>query len=137
MLIIDSAIAMSHALDHPLDQHLKQLLELRRNQLLHGTNLELGELAKFIVASPGDTFAAIEVAAGYPVVTELACEWVQQHGRWFEAVAILTDDGFATVLFVPDDEGVDPTLLAYLRSEAVTALPSAIVGNSDGRSITP
>jgi hypothetical protein len=45
-------------------------------------------------------------------------EWIADHGSWFEAVYILSDDGFGVVLFVQNDEGVDPELLAMCREYA-------------------
>ncbi|TPG13197.1 hypothetical protein [Sphingomonas oligophenolica] len=117
MLVIDSTIAMARAMERPIDDDLKRLLTLRRDQLTHNTDDDLGTLALFIVVAPGDSLSTIEARAGYPVITTGAVEWVQQHGHWFEAVAILSDDGFATVLLVQDEYGIDPQLLACLRAE--------------------
>lgn len=138
MLIIDSTTAMARALDQPIDQDLKRLLALRRDQLLINTDDDLGALALFVVVAPGDALAAIEAAAGYPVVTQGAFEWVQRHASgWFEAVAILTDDGHATVLLVPDDEGVDQTTLALLREEAASGEPITPPINLQGQPTAP
>ncbi len=32
---------------------------------------------------------------------------MQDHGGWFEFVYLLTDDGYGTVVFVPDDPGIE------------------------------
>lgn len=106
-------------LDGVLDPALRVLLTTRRNQLLaNASGYELGELAHFIVAEPGDAIAEIEAAANYPLITEPAFEWVIDHGGCFEAVTVLSDDGFGIVLLVPDREGVDPTLFNLLRDLA-------------------
>ena len=118
MLIIDSTVAMARALERPIDEDLRRLLTLRRDQLARNSDDDLGTLALFIVVAPGECIFTIEAAAGYPVITTAAFEWVQRHGHWFEAVAILSDDGFATVLLVPDYEGVDMSLLDLIRGDA-------------------
>lgn len=134
MLIIDSSEAMARALDQPIDQDLKRLLALRRDQLLNDTGggCDLRELALFVVVEPGDSLPAIEEAAGYPVVTDGGFEWVERHERWFEAVTILSDDGFGTVLLVPDEQGVDATLLAQLREEAEPDQPTTAALDREG-----
>lgn len=106
-------------LDEVLDPELRALLTTRRDQLLaDAIGYELGELAHFIVAEPGDPIDEIEAAANYPLIAEPAFEWTVDHGGWFEAVTVLSDDGFGIVLLVPDCEGVDPTLLNLLRDLA-------------------
>lgn len=134
MLIIDSLEAMARALDQPIDRDLKRLLARRRDQLLADTggDCDLKELALFVVVEPGDSLPAIEEAAGYPVVTDGGFEWVERHGRWFEAVTILSDDGFGTVLVVPDSQGVDATLLECLREEAEPEQPSTAALDREG-----
>lgn len=120
MLNIADAQAFARALDSPIDPAVKALLVQRRDQLLAdtGEEYELGELAQFVVVDPHDAIAIIEQAAGYPVVTGSAFEWVADHGGWYEAVTILSDDGFGVVLLVPDHEGVAPELLLLLRQSA-------------------
>ena len=135
MLNITNSAAWARALDSPIDLALKGLLRLRGDQLMTDTGGEydLGDLVQFVVVGPGDTITRIEAAAGYPVVTSPAFEWVAEHDGWYEAVTILSDDGFGIVLLVPDIEGVNPALLALLRSH-VTPAPTLEqkVGHEDG-----
>ena len=44
-------------------------------------------------------------------------EFVTLHGGWFEAVFILSDDGFGHVVFVPDQPDTDPEILKLCRAE--------------------
>jgi len=132
MISIRSSVDMERALASPLDTDLLQLLALRRDQLLEYDDYDLGELAHFIVAEPGDALAAIEIAAGIPVAINMIddskqgdpgftanFEYVERHGgAWFEAVTIVSDDGFGIVLLVPDRPDIDPTLLGLLRNHA-------------------
>lgn len=123
MLNITDEQALARALDSPLDPLLKALLVRRRDQLLAdaGGDYILSELAQFVVIDPHDAVAKIEQVAGYPLVTSPAFEWVADHGGLFEAVTILSDDGFAAVLLVPDTSGIDQALLTLLRDLATRA----------------
>jgi hypothetical protein len=123
MLLIESAEALERLLAAPLERALEQLLVTRREQLLEDTggDYELGELVTFIVVGPGDSVAEIETAASYPVVTAGTFEWVELSNGWFEAVTILSDDGFGVVLLAPDVIGVDPMLLTALRAHATSS----------------
>lgn len=123
MLVIRKSEELTRALASSLPGNIKNLLALRRHQLLRDTNDEydIGELAHWIVAAPGDPLASIEAAANYPIMPEPPWEWVLNHGGIFEAPIIVSDDGFGVVLIVPDEQGVDPTLLELLRRDAVAA----------------
>jgi hypothetical protein len=131
MISIRSTADMASALASPIDADLKRLLALRCDQLLEIDGYDLGELAQFIIVGPADTLAAIEGAAGVPLATNRVdgskygdpgftsnFEHVEHHGAWFEAVMILSDDGFGIVLFVPDRPDVDQTLLGLVRDHA-------------------
>lgn len=131
MISIRSSAEMARALTLPLNPDLLELLALRRDQLFEHDGYDLGELAHFIVAEPADTVAAIEGVVGMPLATNLVddskygdpgftanFEYVERHGAWFEAVTIVSDDGFGIVLFVPDSPDIDPALLGLVRDHA-------------------
>jgi hypothetical protein len=132
MISIRSGADMARALASPIDADLKRLLALRRDQLLEHDGYDLGELAHFIVVEPSDTLTVIETAAGIPLATNMingsklgepgfttSFEYVERHGgAWFEAVTIVSDDGFGIVLLVPDRPYIDPALLGLVRDHA-------------------
>lgn len=131
MIIIRSSAAIARTLASPIDADLNRLLALRRDQLLEHDDDDLGELAQFIVAGPSDTIAAIEGVIGASLAINLVdgskygdpgfvanFEYVERHGAWFEAVMILSDDGFGIVLIVPDRPDIDATLLGLVRGHA-------------------
>ena len=122
--ILDSA-AFARAMDSPIDPDLRRLLLLRRDQLLADAgDCDLRDLVQFIVVQPGDTVTAIESAVSYPLIADPAFEWAVDHGGWYEAVTILSDDGFGIALFVPDDEAIDAAVLNAVRAHAVaTSIP--------------
>ena len=129
MLIIKSNVDMAAVLASSHDPHLKSLLTLRHNQLLEESDLDIGSVANFVIAAPGDPIGKLDAELGFPVAVNLldglgfgesefepSWEWIERHGEWFELAFILSDDGFGHVLLVPDIEGVDPILLALCRT---------------------
>jgi hypothetical protein len=141
MHIIDSSAAMAKALGAPISDTIKRLLALRRDQLCEFESYDLGELGRWLIVESGDTLTEIEAAAGILIAN--ACpspnpdhappwEWVLDHGNVYEAPIIMSDDGFGTVLIVPDQVGIDPTLLRLLRTNAETAEPLPRIASSGG-----
>lgn len=139
MLNITDTAALARALDSPIDHLARDLLRQRCDQLLEDTGgeYELGDLAHFIVVEAHDAVPDIEAAAGYPLVTSPVFEWVADHGGWYEAVTILSDDGFGIVLFVPDSDEVDRSLLALLRDLARPLTSDGASAGEEGSSFTP
>ena len=126
MLIITDAAGLTRALHSMLDPAIKQLLTVRRNQLLADTNGEygIGELAHWIVVEPGDTLAAVSMSVGFPITPDPPWEWVLDHSGIYEAPVVTSDSGFGIVLIMSDEQGIDPALLTLLRCDAVPATPS-------------
>ncbi|QYE35129.1 hypothetical protein KZX46_20855 [Polymorphobacter sp. PAMC 29334] len=127
MITITDTIQLS-GLSPPLDRLVGPLLRRRAAQLTDGTVSQLCSFARFLIVEPGDSADAIDAELGFSVLQNLvdetgfgnpdftpSWEWIEDHGGWFELVFILTDDGFAHVLFVEDREGVDADLLAACR----------------------
>lgn len=114
MLTITNFAEMATALATIKDNTLKRILTDRVEQLSEYDGYDLGELAHFLIVQRGDTLAAVEAVLGLsPLVTLV--EVVTDHGGWFEAVFILSDDGFGWVLLVPDGPAAPPNLLELFR----------------------
>jgi len=98
----------------PIDLRLKRLLIKRRHQL----GGDIRGRARFLIAEPLDGLDALGTELGFLVRGDpegsFGCEWVAEHGTFFEAVWILTDDGYAHVALVPK-LGTDPDLLKLCR----------------------
>jgi hypothetical protein len=139
MQIIDDGAALARALHSPLNPALCRLLTERLDQLLADTGgeYELAQLARFVLVEPGDTIAGIEAAAGYPVVAAPAFEWVLDHGGIFEAAVILSDDGYGSVLLVPNAEGVPAPLLDLLRDQTTSPHSSKFYGTYHKQTSSP
>lgn len=100
MHTITSSAAMAAFLAQPLDPTLRRILTERVAQLAEYDAYDLGELARFSIVERCDTLEAIEAALGF---SPFVCtpEGVTAHGGWFEAVFVLSDDGFGLVLLIP------------------------------------
>ena len=112
MQIISDDASFARTFELPIDPRLKQLLVERRDQL----GGDIGGHARFIIAQSDDSLQALEAELGFPILSNpelsFGCEWVADHGTLFEAVWILTDDGFAHVAFITK-KGTDPDLLKF------------------------
>jgi hypothetical protein len=91
----------------------------------------------FIVVEPGDTAASLEAECGCLITTGLfgeekfgdpdfmpCFEWLEHHAQanCYEMLFIMSDDGFGTALFVPDEPDIDPELLSFCREYATPAI---------------
>lgn len=120
MLSLRTTAAMERVLRLPLDQQLRTLLEQRMEQLRVNYQGNLGEIVEFHVVELGDTQREIEAALSFPILQNVidgtvfgdpdftpCWEWMGDHGRWFELVYLFTDDGYGTIVFVPNDPGIE------------------------------
>lgn len=109
MLTITNSVEMANVLSTMTDATLKRILTNRVEQLAQYDGYDLGELAHFLIIQPGDTLDTIEGALGFSPANRLS-EVITNHGGWFEAVFVLSDDGFGWVLLVPDDPAAPPDI---------------------------
>lgn len=93
----------------------------------------LPDLGVFIVAEVGDTPNQLQQAAGCGLFCDLdgtpygdpefspAFEWLEHHTdlKCFELLFIMTDDGYFTVLFIPDNPEMPPDLINLCRDYAL------------------
>lgn len=120
MLDIRNSADLARAFEGPLDPALRDLLVLRRDQLLAYGDTELGNLAHFIVVQAKDSLGDVEAEAGFPLTgDDVPFEFVERHASgWLEAVIIVSDDGFGVVVLARDCITTDPALLLSLRAHA-------------------
>ena len=102
-----------------LPNELRRLLERRLRQL------QSDDWGEFILVEPGDGLSDLDRQCGGWLVSESGefdppYEWLAHHpgARCFELVLILSDEGHAGVLIVPDEITVDPTIRAFCRRHA-------------------
>ncbi len=76
------------------------------------------DLAWLFIIQPGDSAADLATVRQRP----FECwEFVLEERGWFEAVFILSDDGFGHAVLIPDQTGIDATLLTICRNHAEQA----------------
>ena len=86
----------------------------------------------FILVEPGDTSEQIESATGYSLLKSLFSgtvygdpdftpdfEYLEDQVSFYEAVFIFTDSGFAVVMIVPKEEGIDVRILELCAEFAI------------------
>ena len=128
MLTITDGGSLSRALNTSLDLRLKQLITDRIRQLDVD---DLTTVARFMIVQPSDTIINLDRALNFSVFQNAAdgtrygdpnfspgWEWIEDHGYSYELVFIFTDDGFAHVVFVPRDPGIDASLLDFCATYA-------------------
>jgi len=121
MRTITDRASLKRALRSPIDNRIKQLLKLRRDQL----GGDIAGRARFIVVEASDTAEDLERELGFPVLTSMIdgirfgepsfapnFEFVLDLGFAFELPFILTDDGYAHVALIIRGPGADSELLA-------------------------
>lgn len=120
MISIVDDESLRRALELPLHQKLIDLV--RRRRAILGDELPFADMAHFVVVEPGDTIDAVEAVIRWPIRPDPDCgapqwEWVLVHDDvCFETVFVLSDDGYAVVLFVQIAAGMDPELIGMLRA---------------------
>ncbi len=120
MEVIDTPEAMANALATYRNLGLLHRLVLYQSNLQEA-ECEIGELGPVIIVDPADTADAIEEAAGVDLTGDPAWEsCIIKHG-WGEIVFVLSDDGSGAVILIPDHDGIDPALLAIIRTHAYAA----------------
>lgn len=130
-MVIVTDQSQLHRISHPGIHHL---VATRLEQL--GSDATTS--TELIVVETGDTTSAIEQAAGFPILTSLLSDLPFDHGDFYpnheylekylyentcfyEMVLGCGEDG-AVAIFIPDQEGIDASLLAMCRSWATPAV---------------
>ncbi|MEH6790821.1 hypothetical protein [Parasphingorhabdus sp.] len=130
MISLRTAAAVKSTIELLADNQLRSLLTERFDQLTNTwEGIDLSDLTHFLIIQPGDTTADAEHERGWSLLVNPvdgarfgdpaftpSWEWIEDHGGWFEAVFIMSDDGFGITLFVQDHPETDAELLDLCRS---------------------
>lgn len=135
MIALHDRVSIEDALSSSLDCRLRVLIAACIKQEIRPTTYDLIDYTSIVVARAGDTERSIRRELGFsPLVNvfdgsrfgtaEFVPFWdvLHDHGGWFELIFTVGNDGFAFVLFVQDNEGVEPDLLALCRAHARTTI---------------
>lgn len=116
MLIIYNIDELSRTLSLPIDLRLKRLLIERRDQV----GGDFTDIARFLIPDTSDSLEALELELGFAGLSDpegsFGCEWVADHGAVYEAVWILSDDGYAHVALISKQQGMDSRLIELCAS---------------------
>tara|TARA_R110000824_G_scaffold203222_7_gene387612 strand:+ start:1509 stop:1901 length:393 start_codon:yes stop_codon:yes gene_type:complete len=130
MITLRTASAVKSTIALLADNQLRALLTERLQQLTNAwEGIDLSYLTHFLIIQAGDTAADAENELGWSLLVNPvdgarvgqpdftpSWEWIEDHGGWFEAVYIISDDGFGISLFVQDHPETDEELLAMCRT---------------------
>jgi hypothetical protein len=127
MLSVIDGEALTCVLKSPIDDRLKELLRLRRDQL----GGAITDQAHFAIVQPSDTAADLERTLGFSVFENPVdgshfgdpdwspgWEWIEDHGFAYELCFIMDDSGFGHVVIIPKQQGVDSELLNLCQQYA-------------------
>lgn len=83
-------------------------------EITQGEICQFEAYGKFILVEPRDSLPDVEAALGRPFMGNF--EWIVEHDCCYEAVFILSDDGFGIVLLIPkltepNEERIDEELI--------------------------
>ncbi len=121
------------------DSYIRELVALRFTQVMAGEPYDYDRHGTMVVVEVGDTVEQLEQEISLPILHglfddlpfgdpdftpcfEILEEHQYEHHTIYEMVFISNDDGTATALFVPDQEGINADLLAMCRSFATPAV---------------
>ena len=105
---------------------LQQLIRDRIAEITQGEAYNADTYGEFVIVEAGDTLPEIEAYLGREVIGNF--EWLVEWPCGFEAVFVLSDDGYGIVLLVPNSPDIDADLLAMCRKYAIPAEPESASG---------
>jgi hypothetical protein len=128
MITITDEASFEAAITKATDATLKRMLSARLKLYRAGCLLDLTTLA---VLESGDTAADVERETGLnPLVNPIDearygspafqqyADWIACDAGYYEWLTCIGNEGWATILLVPDRPGVDAELLTMLREYA-------------------
>lgn len=108
MIIISTETTLSHVIERETDTRLIEQL------LRYQPMIAQYELAIIFIIQPGDRLSDL---ISYRQRDFTGWEFILHYeDGWYEAVFIISDDGFGHLVLIPDISGVDKDLLLLCRS---------------------
>lgn len=126
------------SVDQLVQVELKQLIHQRIAEITQGQPYDADTYGEFVIVEAGDAVSEIEAVVGCPLVSASdddfapSFEWLVEWPSCYEAVFILSDDGYGIDLLIPKLPDIDADLsqdstdlMAMCRKYAVPAEPSS------------
>ena len=114
-------IRSTEAVTGIISQELRQLIRERIAEITQGEPYDADVYGEFVIVEAGDTLPEIEAYLGRPFIGNF--EFFEELPCCFEAVFIMSDDGYGIDLLIPKLSDMDADLLAMCRKYAVPAEP--------------
>ena len=114
-------IRSTEAVTGIISQELRQLIRERIAEITQGEPYDADVYGEFVIVEAGDTLPEIEAYLGRPFIGNF--EFFEELPCCFEAVFIMSDDGYGIDLLVPNSPDIDADLMAMCRKYAVPAEP--------------
>lgn len=109
MIVLTRPQAITHVMDRYRAETPVQTLDRYREML------ETEPIAWLFVLHAGDTAGCLEAFRGRPFED---WEFIDHDDGWYEAVFIMSDDGFGHVVLIPDQPYTDPLLRAICEAHS-------------------
>ena len=122
-------------IDQISNLQIRESVQQRINDL-GGVAFDSNELGYFLVVEIGDTIEAIQAQLGFDLLRNRftgirfnatgftpSFEFIEEYPACYDMVFVLDDTGFGVEIFVPQEEGIDPDLIAMCRMLAYKVLP--------------
>ena len=130
MIIFNEIEAFEQFSQIEIRQHMLEII----NKITEGATYDPSIYGHFVLVEVGDSIVEIEAKTGCQIMHDLSneCqfddskiqpsfEWLVEHPSFYEAVFIISDDGFGVDLMIPKLLGIDDDLLAICVKYAVPA----------------
>ena len=130
MIIFNEIETIKQFYQIELRQHILEII----NKITEGATYDPSIYGQVALVEEGDSIAEIEAKTGCQITHGLSgkCqygeakfqpsfEWFVEHSSFYEAVFIISDDGYGLDLLIPKALGIDVELLAICAEYAVPA----------------
>ena len=109
MIVLTRPQAITYAMDRYRADTPVQTLDRYRELL------ETGPIAWLFILQTGDTVGCLEALRERPFE---GWEFIDHDDGWYEAVFVISDDGFGHVVLIPDQPDTDPMLRAICEAHS-------------------
>ena len=122
MIIFNEIEAIKQFSQMDLRNHMLEII----CKITDGATYDPSIYGHFVLVEVGDSIAEIEAKTGCKLMYGNAdfhpsFEWLVKHPNFYEAVFIISDDGFGVDLLIPKALGIDHELIAMCAKYAVPA----------------
>ena len=130
MIVFNDIYAITHFSQVDIRQHILKSIA----KFTNGAPYEPSIYGKFALVEPGDSIAEVEAATSCQVIHDRfnnsrygdatfqpSFEWLVEHPTFYEAVFVISDDGYGIDLIIPKAIGIEADLLAMCAEYAVPA----------------